>query len=215
MREKKKLLALLLTFALAFGLASPAMAEVIWDDFIIITQPQDLTVLFGETFTLSVEVNIPDGAKEEYQWFLGRTPIEGATGPALSLGSTDETYPSARNPWDNAYAYYSCKITADDGSETQTRTSDSVRVTVEGREKTTEEKARDVFVALIAEPFLAPLEVIINGFLLMCGLVVFSKGIERMVYLPLAIVWWPLAVFVGPILGISVLIYNLRKLINT
>ena len=109
----KKLLALMLTLVLALTLALPAMAEVDWDEFRITAQPQDLTIIYGDSFTLSVEVNVPDGVEVEYQWYRydGRSSqIEGATTPELCLGPDNSNYPDTR--LGGAWASYHCKITA-------------------------------------------------------------------------------------------------------
>ena len=86
----KKSLALLLTIALAFLLATPAFA-VSWDEFAITKQPEDLTVAYGENAMLRIEVDIPDGAQEEYLWWRvngenrSDTLLSGASGPALAV----------------------------------------------------------------------------------------------------------------------------------
>jgi len=82
-----------MTMALAIGLALPAIAAVNWDDFRITKQPQDLTIKHGDSFTLSVEVNIPDGVEVEYRWQRGSSYIEGATAPELHLRTDDSFYP--------------------------------------------------------------------------------------------------------------------------
>ena len=48
------------------------MAATDWDDFYIITQPpENLYVPYGESFALSVEVNVPDGVDAvTYQWYV-------------------------------------------------------------------------------------------------------------------------------------------------
>ena len=93
----KKLLALLLAVLMLFGLyavgasaktldgdtaqAGLAPLAVDWDDFYIITQPEDQEIPFGSDFTLSVAVNVPAGAKVTYQW----NRIEGATEPVKNF----------------------------------------------------------------------------------------------------------------------------------
>ncbi len=101
MKRAKKLLALLLTLVLAFALAAPAFAEepeptVNWDAFYIVEQPKARQLLKeGETVTLSVKVNIPEGVTVEYKWYqddyLAVPPkaIEGATGSTLQLSFDD------------------------------------------------------------------------------------------------------------------------------
>jgi len=67
----KKLLALLLTLALAFTLALPAFAEDPDPAMPVITrQPKGLRVRNGESFTLSVEATIPNGDEIGYQWYI-------------------------------------------------------------------------------------------------------------------------------------------------
>jgi hypothetical protein len=92
----KKLLATLLTLALALSLALPAMAAVNWDEFRITKQPQDLTIKHGDSFTLSVEVNVPDGVHEvTYQWYnKSLNPIENATSSELHFRPDDSYYPT-------------------------------------------------------------------------------------------------------------------------
>jgi len=93
MKHTKKLLALLLVLLLAFGLAMPATAAVNWDEFKITKQPQGLTIKEGESFTLSVEVNVPAGLEVEYQWRRGSTFIKNATSPQLHLSPDHPMYP--------------------------------------------------------------------------------------------------------------------------
>ena len=74
----KKLTALLLTLVLALVLTAPAafaqeeenQSTINWDDFYIITQPQARKSIYaGESYTLSVEVHIPEGVEVEYRWW--------------------------------------------------------------------------------------------------------------------------------------------------
>ena len=131
MKLSNRLLALLLALALALTLALPAIAEeetpppeiaaqeivaqaVNWDDFYIITQPQDQAIRNGQSFTLSVAVNIPAGVEVEYQWSYrasnGRSAeIENATGPVLQVSPGDECYPDPRG-YGALNRLYSCKI---------------------------------------------------------------------------------------------------------
>lgn len=107
MKHAKRLLALLLTLALAFGLTAPiAFAQdqslVDWDDFYAVGQLQPFSqfVSYGDSFTVSAEVNIPDGVDEVvYRWYRdwdNGVLIEGAAGPALRLGPKDSAYPSSK-----------------------------------------------------------------------------------------------------------------------
>jgi len=118
MKKAKRILSALLTLALALALALtlalPAAAAVNWDDFRITKQPQNLTIKSGDSFTLSVEVNVPAGVVVEYQWrFIpgGREPIEGATGSELSLAPGDRYYPS-QDGLDDVRVGYECVINA-------------------------------------------------------------------------------------------------------
>jgi len=83
----KKLLSLVLTLALAAGLAVPAMAAA--DDVPVITvQPQNVAVQPGEAFTLSVEANVPNGERVGYQWYYHNTTSTGAAWSAATYNST-------------------------------------------------------------------------------------------------------------------------------
>jgi len=137
MKQFKRLLALGLAFALAIGLALPAMAVVNWDDFRITKQPQNLTIQKGESFTLGVEVTIPDGVEVGYEWYgAGARRIADKTDPVLQIGPSDSAYPS---DYTNraAETSYRCKITAyekDSTGETiesKMLYSETVSVTVE------------------------------------------------------------------------------------
>jgi len=83
MKHAKRLLALLLTLIFSLCLALPAIAaqpSVNWDDFYIVTPLKSMNVPVGESFTLRVDVNIPEGVEVEYKWLqaLDYIPIEGA-----------------------------------------------------------------------------------------------------------------------------------------
>jgi hypothetical protein len=110
MKFTKRILAALLTLALALTLTLPAAAAVNWDDFRITTQPQSQTIIHGDSFTLSVEVEAPAGVEVEYQWYLrtrggGSKPIEGATAKDFYCSSTYIEYPYVNN-----YDEYYCEI---------------------------------------------------------------------------------------------------------
>jgi len=132
----KRILAALLTLTLALSLALPTMAAVNWDDFRIAKQPQGLTIKEGESFTLSVEVNVPDGVEVAYQWSISTKRIENATTPELHLGPDDPYYPE-NSPLGGASTDYICDITAyekDGGGNVISKRyliSDRVRVTTE------------------------------------------------------------------------------------
>jgi len=139
MKNTKRILAILLNFALALGLAAPVMAAVNWNEFYIVTQPQDLYVPNGEGFTLNVEMNIPDWVDEiAYQWynFNGMVPIEGATADTLLINPGDPDYPRSSRSFFSGYGgshvgHYICRITAyTEESGTQSRTHSTLHATV-------------------------------------------------------------------------------------
>jgi len=170
MKHLRKSLALLLALMLAFGIGAPAMAEEIeheeiafeaeaameasaeiaeapveasavdWKDFYIITHPQSQKIPRGESFTLNIEVNIPDGVEVTYKWYTyGWQPIEGATTPTLQLTPDDAYYPKAGNPYSKIgtagaqESSFYCKITAIDSDDGQSKTLDSKHVSVQVR----------------------------------------------------------------------------------
>jgi hypothetical protein len=103
MKRTKKPLALLLTLALAFSLALPAMAISYQD--ITITGPEG-PVPFGEAFTLRVEADLPAGMEiVSYQWqgWIDDwwQPLEGATASTLRVTSGDAYYPKASKPYES------------------------------------------------------------------------------------------------------------------
>jgi len=114
MKFSKRMLAALLTFTLALSLGLPAMAAVNWNEFVFTKQPRNITIKHGDSFTFSVEVNVPNGVEANYQWCLweGENPeIAGATGPELRLGLDDPFYP----PYDRfggTSTSYRCYVTA-------------------------------------------------------------------------------------------------------
>ena len=118
MKHTKKLLALLLVLLLAFSIALPATAAVDWDEFRIITQsPQDITVPYNESFSLTVMVNVPEGAQVQYQWYCTGSSgaIDGATSPTLTLSPGDPEYPQKPNTTSANYyrdMSYFCVINA-------------------------------------------------------------------------------------------------------
>ena len=127
MKHTKRLLAMASALALALTLALPAMAAVNWDDFTIITEPppERQYVKRGESFTLSVEVNIPEGVEVTYQWYAYVTPsdrpIAGATAPSLQLGPSDAFYPNMWGIAGSRFCFYTCWITATDNISGQTK----------------------------------------------------------------------------------------------
>ena len=134
MKHTKRILAVLLTLVLALGLAMPAMAAVNWNEFRITRQPQNQTIRYGDSFTLSVEVNVPEGVVVSFQWQLadgGVLPVETANSAELQLSPGDPGYPAQ-----NFSGTFRCVITAyekdDDGNviSDKTLTSETVRVMV-------------------------------------------------------------------------------------
>ena len=142
MKHTKRILAIFLAFALALSLALPTMAAVDWDEFRITKQSTSMTITHGDSFTLSVEVSLPDGAGVEYQWHRrfpdgGSTAIAGATAAELRLNLGDSDY-----PFKLSYDEYYCKITAYEKDangiviSSQELTSSRVRVTAEKETET-------------------------------------------------------------------------------
>jgi len=127
MKHAKKLLALLLAFIMAFGIGVSAMAaETIYDPFLV-PQPWDQTITNGDSFTLSIEVDVPEGWQAEYQWFEGsyrgfeghpKIDIQGAAAPILSLSPGNPAYPSVQKKWHDTAKLYGCRITLRDGGGT-------------------------------------------------------------------------------------------------
>ena len=120
-------------------------SDVNWDDFYIITQPpRDLYVKRGESFTLSVEVNIPDGVEVTYEWYSTGFSglIEGATAPALQLKPGDSDYPKAiplaanynyrYEPGGSHGGSFQCRIIANADGETKQYWSNYASVHVAG-----------------------------------------------------------------------------------
>ena len=136
MKHTKRMLAIVLTFALTLSLAMPAMAAKFnWDNFYVTQQPKSQTIKDGEGFSLSAAANIPEGVTEvTYQWSYRHAgaskDIEGATTPALEVGSDDPWYPQYSFFQNTKYAggvntSYTCEITAyvkdDDGNVTASK----------------------------------------------------------------------------------------------
>jgi len=108
MKHTKKLLALLLTLALALPFALPATAAVDWNEFKITKQPQDPRITHGEILTLSVEVIVPDGVEVEYQWRHFGVDIENSNAPEIHIAPDNPSYPR----WAGSEDSYRCWITA-------------------------------------------------------------------------------------------------------
>jgi hypothetical protein len=116
MKFTKRMLAAFLTFARALGLALPTMAAVDWNQFNFNKHPENKTINHGDGFTLCVDVNEPDGATVEYQWYyrsyLSDTGlIENATSRELYLEPDSPYYPGS-SKLGGTWAEYQCEITA-------------------------------------------------------------------------------------------------------
>jgi len=135
MKFTKHILAVFLALVLTLGLALPAMAAVNWDAFMFTQRPKDITIKYGDSFTLSAEVRVPEGAEVEYQWyyFSGRSVlIENATTKELHLDPDSPFYPQNER-LGGASANYICGVTAheiDDANNTR-QVSASAYVTIE------------------------------------------------------------------------------------
>lgn len=116
MKIPKRILAVILAMVLALGLAMPTMAAVNWNEFNFNKHPESMTIENGDSFMLSVEVNVPDGVVVEYQLYyrsyLSETGlIENATSPELHLERDDPFYPGSKELGDY-WVEYRCQITA-------------------------------------------------------------------------------------------------------
>jgi len=120
MKHAKKLFTLLLAFLLVLAFGLPAMAiqtqsAVDWDEFYIVKQPQGRNIRKGESFTLSFEVNVPDGVEVEYKWFgIADGFFELTTSdPILVCSPGDAHYPILNTiilPDATGSAHYHCWI---------------------------------------------------------------------------------------------------------
>ena len=141
MKHTQRMLAILLAFALALGLALPASAAVNWDDFYQTTGMPKLIVKHGQSITIIKEVNIPDGVdRVEYQWYQGSYDngklIEGATTATLQLAPDHPEYPNPSNSEKRTagyrYADYYCVYIAFANGDSKTLRSGITSVRVEG-----------------------------------------------------------------------------------
>jgi len=182
MKFTKRILAVFLTLALALGLALPTMAAVNWDEFRITKQPQNLTIKHGDSFTLNVEVNVPDGVEVEYQWHR-LLPIAGATASELEIGSDDTfLYPNA-----NGSEYYFCKITAyekdADGTTLASKTLTSDRACVTAQRVDPPKTFWDKINGITWEPFVDAFSLSLMNIVLSYGLLLPVSPILFLVYL--------------------------------
>ncbi|MCL2106835.1 MAG: hypothetical protein FWH26_07265 [Oscillospiraceae bacterium] len=201
MKHTKQLLALLLAvLALLFSLSVSAAAELNLDDFYIKKQPEAITVPFNESFTLSVEVNIPDEVDEvRYQWHRYYASIPDATTDELSLSpdSDNFSYPYGSEFSDRTQTYY-CVITAYIEDEpVKELPTDHVVVTVQGRAMTFAERAQRYLAAITGGPLTVMGAIV--GFPILLG------GFEN----PLFFLLTPIAVVIAPIAGIAAFLFYL------
>ena len=128
MKFTKRILATLLTFALALGLALPAFAEefdlqTLTKEKLRIDAPEDYTVKVGEPFTLSLEllVDLPADVEVRYQWRYGVTGViyEGATEASFTVSPGMERYPEGSDPFDRPWGQWSCRVTFVRGTQTR------------------------------------------------------------------------------------------------
>ena len=116
MKLLKRLTCIVLAFALMFGFPVAARGEEADPAMPVITkQPENIGVLPGEEFTLSVEAYIPNGDAVGYQWHVANpfnVDISGATGPALTQTTSAPMYGT------QVFGIYYCIIyNADKGLE--------------------------------------------------------------------------------------------------
>jgi len=90
---------------------SNVLMQPLWS-FPDILYTRDVTARQGESFTLRVDVNAPEGVEVSYRWGKsGGTTIEDETGPELHVAYGGPNYPKALYPYWIAKEYYSCHIT--------------------------------------------------------------------------------------------------------
>jgi len=148
MKQIKRILALAVALALAFTLATPAMAATDWNGFFVVRLTdtygrERLYIPHGESITLTAQANIPDGVDEvAYQWYWCystsgwyENPIEGATTDTLRLSPGDDGYPAGGRAWGGAHAaQFHCEVTAIDNGDGQSKkdSTGTIAVYVEG-----------------------------------------------------------------------------------
>lgn len=119
MKHLKKSLAAVLALLLAFGVRAAVVAEPEPPDKpYIITEPYP--VAHGESFTLRVEMYVPEGWTVQYQWQTYSNDsvyvdIPNATDATLYLSPGDPDYPNYTDwPWRDKRISYQCTITSQD-----------------------------------------------------------------------------------------------------
>ncbi len=117
MKISKRILSVFLALALAAGIFAPcAFAQeaeqgVNWEEFYFITQPQDTYFFNGDSFTLSVEVNAPEGVELSYQWVPIYNEIGVVDTQTLTIDKDDPRYPSLDSIKTYERDFY-CEVTA-------------------------------------------------------------------------------------------------------
>jgi len=163
MKYTKCMLALLLTLALVLSFALPVAAAV--EPLNVISQPPSTVyVKRGESFTLTVEVEIPEGVDEvTYQWrYIGSVKVAGATSNTLLLSPGDAEYPKRQYYYSVTGANserYSCRIAGIDSESGKEygRVVGDITVHVEG-------SFRDKLYSVTLEPLVASFNDIYDAF---------------------------------------------------
>jgi len=183
MKFTKRILAVLLTLTLALGLALPTMAAVNWNQFMFTKRQQDITIKYGDSFTLSVEVNVPAGVDVEYQWYhvpSGEVLIENATTNELRLGPESSIYPQNER-LGGAFARYRCRVTANekDALGNVISKKDLDNTVIVRTERTLSGKLYDLFIAPFGYAFGSAVGIISMsyGLLLPVSPIVFLVGL--------------------------------------
>jgi len=213
MKTTKKLLALLLAAVLALGLGAPASAlglEEDWPAFAITAQTQDMEVPYGESFTLRVELNIPNGLTVGYAWYRelsGNTVTEigNSDAPALTLSPGSPHYPTSGKPYLAASETYFCRIVDMDktgnGNVPSAECSFSGHVTVTvlaDRGPTLWERTLDVLRDIFVRPFSQAAVISVLPGILSYGVgIIFSPLIYVIVLLPVFFVNLFSVIFTG------------------
>ena len=93
-----------------------ALAQPLWKPGDV-SYERKLDVKQGDSFTLRVDVNAPEGVEVSYEWTRSPLPgqnsetVEGATGPELYVAFGGPLYPQALYPFHTAEGNYCCDIT--------------------------------------------------------------------------------------------------------
>ena len=183
MKLTKRVLATVLAFALALSFALPSMAAVNWEKLYFTKRQQDITIKHGDSFTLSVEVNVPDGVEVQYQWYCvpsGEVPIENATTHELQISPNTAIYPS-NDRLGGTVAKYRCRVTANEKDDAENViSSKSLDNTVTVRtERTSSGKLYDLTIAPFTYAFGSAVGIIsmTYGLLLPVSPIVFLVGL--------------------------------------